>query len=492
MHDTPDGKYNYNSTLLGDLQPYAYGEGAYLSSQQSYQNIPHRIQKILPVIYLPEPDGQTHFRLSHSVDDGDIAFSIRLDKKSIFCTGVQSMIRGSGLGTVVEPFINLPTLNYILTGIQHACIQPQVNPDSLWIHLLKAMDPVRFGRRNFQQERLRPSDIVHIFRHIIRPFGVMRGSEKQGGQNEETNSPATWPVPFVATFVVDGREDHIVNMWHHMDVNSGDDLVIRLKPLPAHQYWLNHYYKNPISKRFGDIPRWHVYWQVVPDVFDLSIMQGDPALQEFLGHGKLPHYAELIAYNMVPKVEDCVRYQVGYRPDFQVFINPNFVHWTNMGYWHIGRTQIRMNKYMLDDTSYYYNDLANGLRSQYMLMTFEPTFYKLPLDFVLEFDTRPGVCVNRKILREGPELDKKAENEFPLLQSIVQVREIGKRKDDGEWHWTLVGMDSEEVKVDEPKEENSMPPPTEVPKRRKVVPKKTEATMIDQSGKVTAESAVIL
>ena len=29
LHDTPDGRINYNNSLLGDIQPYAYGEPQY-------------------------------------------------------------------------------------------------------------------------------------------------------------------------------------------------------------------------------------------------------------------------------------------------------------------------------------------------------------------------------------------------------------------------------------------------------------------------------
>jgi hypothetical protein len=55
LHDTADARINYNSTLLGDLNPYAYGEPGYLSSQVSYVNQPHRIQKIIPPLRLPTP-----------------------------------------------------------------------------------------------------------------------------------------------------------------------------------------------------------------------------------------------------------------------------------------------------------------------------------------------------------------------------------------------------------------------------------------------------
>ena len=55
LHDTADARINYNSTLLGNLDPYAYGEPGYLSSQVSYVNQPHRIQKIIPPLRLPCP-----------------------------------------------------------------------------------------------------------------------------------------------------------------------------------------------------------------------------------------------------------------------------------------------------------------------------------------------------------------------------------------------------------------------------------------------------
>jgi hypothetical protein len=55
LHDTADARINYNSTLLGNLDPYAYGEPGFLSSQVSYVNQPHRIQKIIPPLRLPCP-----------------------------------------------------------------------------------------------------------------------------------------------------------------------------------------------------------------------------------------------------------------------------------------------------------------------------------------------------------------------------------------------------------------------------------------------------
>ena len=279
LHDTPDSRINYNSTLLGNLQPYAYGEPGYQSSQNSYLNIPHRIQKILPVLYLPEPHGREVFRLSHSVDDSDIAFVMRLNRGSIFCTGTRSGARRSGsLGVVADPLINLATLNYLLAGIQTAMpLIPDKN--NMFWELLFNLDSRQWPQdpalRNYNiddGDGARPitlSDLVHFVRNCVRPFGVVRGSEKQGGQSEMTDSPATWPVPAIVTLVIDGKEANVINVWHGQDVHAGDDLVLRFKMMPLQTYTLNHYYKGFARKSF-DVHGKYV-WQLVPDVMSMEL-----------------------------------------------------------------------------------------------------------------------------------------------------------------------------------------------------------------------------
>lgn len=381
LHDTPDGKINYNSTLLGDLQPYAYGEGAYLSSQHSYLNIPHRIQKIIPVIYLPEPDGLNTFRLSHGIDDGDVAFSLRLNKSSLFCTGMKSASKRGGLGTAVDPLINLPTLNYILAGIQRW--DPANDTNSLWKDFLYALDSNRFKphpQRNYDHDPMSIHDIVHIVSCCIKPFGIMRGSEKQGGQNEMTQSPATWPVPFVGTLVIDGKEDHIVNMWHDLDVHSGEDLVLRLKPMPIRKYTLNHYYKQPVYKTYPQNEH-NLVWQLVPDKM---VYEKDMDMYEYLVDA--PTYQMPSWYMFY--------YITAYNNRVKQIIPVTKLSWQELGYWHIGRTQIRIGKYNTEmNEKYYHNDMVNGLRSQYMMITFQPTFDELPyvFDYFKDYDEHLAV-----------------------------------------------------------------------------------------------------
>jgi hypothetical protein len=360
LHDTPDAKINYNSSLLGDLEPYAYGEPGYLSSQSSYLNIPHRIQKLVPTLWIPETDGTGSFRLCHPIDDGDIAFTMRLDRNSEVCTGLRSKsILRSGLGTAIDPMINLCTLNYILAGMQ-ICTQLDATRPA-WDRLFNYLDKERFRgyvpgggaahQYNFE-------DIKCLTRHLCRPFGVAHGSEKQGGQHEGGYSPVTWPVNFVISLVLDGKDANVVNIWHRHDVEAGNDLVLRLKlvPLPpGNKYTLNHYSKALMEKTFstnlldqiaenglGAPHRFTHIWQLVPDVFSLD-------LEEPLNNAHM-------------------------HPNF-IPVRPRFV-WQQEGYWHIARAQIHCKKYGTEE--YYYNDLANNLRTGHMDLTFQPTFLAVP------------------------------------------------------------------------------------------------------------------
>ena len=418
LHDTPDARINYNSTLLGDLQPYAYGQGAYQSSG-AQNNTPHRIQKLVPQLHLPEPNGKDVFLLSHGVDDSDLAFVMRLNRHSVFCTGSRtSTRRTTNFGTSVDPLINLATLNYLLAGLQVAM---PLTPDreSLWWELLFNMDPRYWpdpasNRRNYSTEMLkmkpmtgskgkdydfpkhRPfslEDLVHFIRTCVRPFGIVRGSEKQGGQHEMSNSPATWPVSAICTLVIDGKEANVVNLWHHTDVNAGDDLVLRMKLMPLKTYTLNHYYKG-FARRTFEAPRDAHVWQLVPDVFDLDISDKYP--EELRNIEAIPTYPgdppaiQLRRKRLLamlwdrPRIDVVSRRKVpnNERPAWShvnqpfVFHDPKYVlPWQEIGYWHIGRSQVMTARY---GTSEFYNDdLANGLKTNHMDMTVQPVFLRL-------------------------------------------------------------------------------------------------------------------
>ena len=358
LHDTPDAKINYNSSLLGDLEPYAYGEPGYLSSQSSYLNIPHRIQKLVPTLWIPETDGTGSFRLCHPIDDGDIAFAMRLDRNSEVCTGLRSKsIMRSGLGTAIDPMINLCTLNYLLAGMQ-ICTQ-LATTRAAWDRLFSYLDKSRFpGHVPGNDHVYTLEDVKHLCRHLCRPFGVAHGSEKQGGQHEGGMGPVTWPVNFVISLILDGKDANVVNIWHRYNVEAGNDLVLRLKhvPLPpGNKYTLNHYGKGLVEKSFSEnlmdqvanSPRaqgnrvTHI-WQLVPEIFSLEMERPLNRLQ--------------VHADFLPA-----------RPEYI---------WQQEGYWHIARAQIHCKQYGTEE--YYYNDLANNLRTGHMDLTFQPTFLAMP------------------------------------------------------------------------------------------------------------------
>ena len=366
LHDVADSRINYGNTLLGNLDPYAYGEPGYLSSQQGYQNHPHRMQKFIPPIHLPTARvGTTDtFCVSHPVDDSDVAFCVKLDRRSIFASGgnpnAHHRTNKSMVGTSVDPFINLPTLNYILAGLQ-ICLTPQGAP-SKWNELLLALDSERFRNNS---ENLHFSEILHIVQNRVFPYGIVRGSEKQGGQNETGYSPATWPVGFIAAMVIDGKDRNINNYWHHMQVDAGDDLVFRLAPVQiknCHNYTLNHYYKSIQRQNFlGDLvsqphtgltPDDYI-WQLVPDKFTLD-------LDTSYGEG----YNNIDALTFAGNKGGMWNHQATHRIREYV--------WQHTGYWHIARSQVMVGNYGEND--YYFNDLSHSMFVNHLEVTFSPTW----------------------------------------------------------------------------------------------------------------------
>jgi hypothetical protein len=356
LHDSVDGRINYNSSLLGDLSPYAYGEPGYLSSQTAYLNIPHKLQKLVPPVFLPEAKVASNefFDLSHPVDDGDLAFTLRLDRNSLFCSGLRAGgARRSTTGTAIDPLVNLATVNYILSGLQLANFSDPSK--TLWSELAHNLSSIRGSgprtRETFQKFDL--GTLIDVVRYSIRPFGIVRGSERQGGQNEATPSPATWPVSFVTSITLDGKESNVMNMWHFQGLSAGEDLVLRLKPMPVLPYTLNHYYKGVKRQSWGIADK--CVWQLVPDKFHLE----PPDVEKEVA----------LLTKALSKVPPQFR---RLRGEEVTASKP----WQELGYWHIGRAQIMSGKYGVEE--YWHNDLANTLRTNHLDMTLQPMFACLP------------------------------------------------------------------------------------------------------------------
>lgn len=363
LHETPDARINYSSTLLGNLTPYAYGEPGYLSSQTSYLNIPHKIQKIVPVVFVPEARSPAKelIDVSHPIDDGDLAFVLRLDRNSMFCTGLKNAaMRRAGLGTAIDPFINLCTLNYLLSGMQLGVTNDSSN---LWVEFLSNLDKHRFkNNRDYEgRDKITLDDVVHVVRHCVRPFGITRGSEKQGGQDEATLGAATWPVSFVVSLTIDGKESNVLNIWHNHELHAGNDLVLRLKPMPVMPYTLNHYYKSVKRQTWEDtVAQSKVrgfVWQLVPDLFDLEDTNS----------------AEVVSRRNANRGWQDARTQLHH---WQGNPRDEFPPWQELGYWYIGRSQIQTGKYGAGE--YWHNDLANTLRTNHLDITLQPVWHCLP------------------------------------------------------------------------------------------------------------------
>lgn len=377
LHDTPDAKINYNSALLGDLEPYAYGEPGYLSSQTSYLNIPHRIQKLVPTLWIPETDGTGSFRLCHPIDDGDIAFAMRLDRNSEVCTGLRSKsVLRSGLGTAIDPMINLCTLNYILAGMQICTQLDSTRPawDRLFNYLDKDAFPGHIPAGGGRPHNYTFEDIKRVVRHLCRPFGVAHGSEKQGGQHEGGYSPVTWPVNFVISLVLDGKDANVVNIWHKHGVEAGNDLVLRLKlvPLPpGNKYTLNHFSKALVEKSFSTNLLDQIAQGRAVNAAPAAAAGGARAVYRGRGAHRFTHVWQLVPDIFNLDVEPPAA-NANAHPDFR---KPDYV-WQQEGYWHIARAQIHCKEYGTEE--YYYNDLANNLRTGHMDLTFQPTYLAMP------------------------------------------------------------------------------------------------------------------
>ena len=399
LHDTADGRINYNSALLGDLTPYAYGEPGYLSSQTAYLNIPHKIQKIVPQVFLPEARllHSDILGLSHPVDDGDLAFTLRLDRNSLFCTGTRTGTRRMATGTAIDPLINLATVNYILAGLQmEAFNRDGAMGHSMWRELLQNLDPHRFKDKVHSANCVVSlDDIIHLVKHCIRPFGIVRGSEKQGGQNEATPSPATWPVCFVASVTLDGKESNVMNLWHHLDFSAGEDLVLCLKLMPLRTYTLNHYYKGIKTQTFSDwaslaarvlkTPPDLCVWQLCPNVMSLDSPAEDEAA---VLQSRIQLFTDLsdVSLDLTCRTQ----YTSGRGGVVQV---TGRTPWQDLGYWHIGRTQIMSGKYGVEE--YWHNDNANGLRTNHLDITLQPMYFTSPRAKVRSSRAGPGTTSSR-------------------------------------------------------------------------------------------------
>lgn len=336
---TTDAQINYGSTLLGDVKPYSYGEPSRLADQTAYMAVPHRIQKIVPELRLPEARNTDNtFLLSHGVDDGDVAFALRVNRSASTIDRMHTFER-MDMSHAVDPFVNLPTVNYLLAGIQRYWNQPE---RIKWQQFMVDTDFTRSATSAKTEFSIR--DALRFITDVARPFGIAHGSEKQGGTHEGSLGPVTFPVNFITTLAVSGRTENLVNMWRDENMSAGDDLVLHLQWLPYStadgqlEYVLNHWRKGMIRQRFDWDPKGrNSGWQLVPAVYSVH-----PPASTHEGYD-----------------------------------------WREHGYWHIARTQVmraaEITQKLEQQTKVQkcYHDDSRFMRGALLEITFEPAFMRL-------------------------------------------------------------------------------------------------------------------
>lgn len=334
-YEGPDGKYNFNNELLSGITDYAGPKTGRMGSDRNYQQIPHRIQQVVPMLYLPKADkrlGNDQISVSHPVDQGDLAFVINT-------ANVNNIIRHSTLRdapVVQQPgrsaFCNLPTLNYILAGLQRLSATDPKDKKSSWGVLAHDLgynftctDPVK-----------QRQELLKLISTRLMPYGICAGSEKQGGKHETGLSPVQAACNFVITMTVDGQNRDLVNFWRGTHISAGDQLILRLEYVPTRRFILNHYFKEMVHESF---PTEEYCWLLVPDKFS---MVHDPkkSLNQKMKAASCPFWPEY-----------------DYRLD---------------GYWRIGQTFQHRGSHD-EETENFCNDMC-FMRGQLLQVTFAPVW----------------------------------------------------------------------------------------------------------------------
>ena len=344
----PDGKINATDSLLGNVQPYSYAKSARMGSDKNFQQIPHRMQHIIHQLFLPYADKKQNelFAVSHAVDQGDIAFVVQTNRIQGLLFN-QHMQRDIAVSRTQMPkrnaFVNLPTLNFILAGLQRVDSGDHIT--SPWKSL--AIDlGYQFTLKDHSLET-----ILYLIKNVFIPYGICAGSEHQGGKHETGLAPVQAAVNHVTTMTIDGQNRDLVNYWRRHNIGAGDQLIFRLEYLPTQAYTLNHYYKGTVHQMF---PTKEWCWQLVPDKFTMSY--------------------------------DKTRYDNQKRYDSADVLSYDYrLH----GYWRIGQMFQHRGKHDIEVENYS-NDLC-FLRGQLLQVTFAPMWveYEKP-DTVAKKNTAAG------------------------------------------------------------------------------------------------------
>ena len=223
---------NKQQSLLSGLKPHEYGQGS-ASDDIAQQITPHKIQKIVPHLWLPSALSDVHndIQLVHSVSDGDLAFTIRMVHDRSTRVKDYNFFAKQNITRAVDPIVNLATVNYILRGLQSNMGANSSN----WASFLQStgwpMADETYGLEDFSTGPHQHRNISMFVQDFIKPLGVVIGSDNQGGQHQGHSGGGggvDFPVDHIVTVLVDGLCDNLVNLWRRTDVRAGDDLFLAL------------------------------------------------------------------------------------------------------------------------------------------------------------------------------------------------------------------------------------------------------------------------
>jgi hypothetical protein len=300
INGDPDGRYNFNDSLLSGITPYAFGQGR-MGSDRNYQQIPNRKQFPVPPLWLPEPlwNTDTTFEVSHSVDMGDIAFILNVQHKQFMLSrGPYKSVKQDQDHTLPQwnVFCNICTVNYLLAGLHNFAVSKAIHGgthshEHAWYRLFVCLNLTRhldiivhkYNEEKTQNEEMAKQLMAircklmlqQVVKQNIIPIGICSMSEKQGGQHEIGSKPVQAAANFFTTLTVDGQNRDLVNIWRAVEVDAGDFLILRLEFLEEvahtkHSFVLNHYYKDTVTRTMcmhaGTMGR----LQLVPDVFRID------------------------------------------------------------------------------------------------------------------------------------------------------------------------------------------------------------------------------
>jgi hypothetical protein len=277
INGDPDGRYNFNDSLLSGITPYAYGQGS-MGSDRNYQQIPNRKQFPVPPLWLPEPtwNTETLFEVSHFVDMGDIAFIVNVHHKQFMLSRGPFKHESQEHDHTLPQwnvFCNICTVNYLLAGLHNNAITCALHnhhhhthhSEHAWYRLFRCfkiyehLTVIITKHQNEKDQNVSMANemlslrsylmLQQVVRLNIIPIGICSMSEKQGGQHEVGSKPVQSACNFFTTLTVDGQNRDLVNIWRAVEVEGGDFRILQLEfcKEPAstkHVYVLNHYYKD--------------------------------------------------------------------------------------------------------------------------------------------------------------------------------------------------------------------------------------------------------